>query len=163
MDSVRPIWPEPPQSTGTRASLDSYYQKTLNCGIVSIFFRDKQIAAICALCRRRLGSRNRLWFLDLEHAPQQANCDDRTLFQPSAYIVSRSAPDSRSTARRRSLWVSNRHDHAKPLETSIQFQSSASPVPRYPPDGEGGGPTMTPWARMNVARRLDICRLAVTK
>src|SRR5258708_848303 len=42
--------------------------------------------------------------------------------------------------------------------------SSASPVPRYPPDGKGGGPTMNPRARMTVeeiAHRLDIGRVAV--
>src|SRR5262249_36061471 len=38
---------------------------------------------------------------------------DRTLSQFFAYIVHRKSPDSASTARRTSLWVSMRHDHAK--------------------------------------------------
>jgi excisionase family DNA binding protein len=52
----------------------------------------------------------------------------------------------------------------RPPETSIELQSSASPVPLYTPDGMGTGPTMNPRARMTVeeiARRLDIGRLAV--
>ena len=52
----------------------------------------------------------------------------------------------------------------RPPDTSIEFQSSASLVPRYSPDGKDGGPAMSPRARMTVeeiARRLDIGRLAV--
>ena len=52
----------------------------------------------------------------------------------------------------------------RPPEASIEYQSSASPVPRFPPDGKAGGPTMDPRARMTVeeiARRLDIGRQAV--
>jgi hypothetical protein len=47
---------------------------------------------------------------------------------------------------------------------AIEFQSSASPMPRYPPDGKERGPMMSAGARMRIdeiARRLDMGRLAV--
>lgn len=52
----------------------------------------------------------------------------------------------------------------RPPETSIEFQSSTTPAPRRLPNGNGGGPTTNPRARMTVeeiARRLDIGRMAV--
>jgi len=51
----------------------------------------------------------------------------------------------------------------RPSETAIEYDSSASPVPRRPPDGKVV-PTPTPCARMTVeeiARHLDIGRVAV--
>ncbi len=52
----------------------------------------------------------------------------------------------------------------RPPEPSIEFHSSTSPVPRYPPDGKGSGLAINPRARMTVeeiAHRLDIGRPAV--
>jgi hypothetical protein len=68
---------------------DSCYQTTGRPGIVSAWFTTP-----------------------VEQIIHYAGCHNRTLFQLSAYIVSRSSPDSGSTVWRRSLWVSKRHDHA---------------------------------------------------
>lgn len=73
---------------------------------------------------------------------QPVKRDGRTICQSSAYIVFRNIPDSASTAVRRSLWVSNRRDHA-----------IARAINRIPVQYEPGATTLARGKKRRVCRK----------